>query len=255
MVITMSQKMNENSSGYDPLGCSTAKSQLDFSVSSRVELISKHYDLTGKRILDYGCGNGIYTQEIAKKADWVLGIDIEEKRLQEAIKKYKQENLEFRNCGIEELEIDEKFDVVISIEVLEHVSNEDIVLEKIRDLLVDDGEIIFFVPNKLYPFETHGARIFGRNIHFRGSFPFLSWAPRFIRRFFVQERIYTKRRLKRLFLNHGFQVLEFDYWMPPLDKINSRIARFVRKILRIIERTPLKAFGISIFCVARKDDL
>jgi len=33
------------------------------------------------KVLDIGCGNGAYTLEIARKADYVVGIDIEQERL------------------------------------------------------------------------------------------------------------------------------------------------------------------------------
>ncbi len=238
-------------------GAPTAKTRSDYTVSSRLGLISKYYDLSGKRILDLGCGNGVYTSEIAKMADSVLGIEANEEHLQDAIRLKEEEiieNLEFRCCRIENMDCDEKFDVVIMIEVLEHVFDEDAVLQKVRECLVDDGHLILFVPNKLYPFETHGMRIFGKNIHFKGSVPFLSWAPRFIRKHVVDERIYTKRHLKRLLLNNGFEVLAFDYFLPPLDLINQNVAGHVRRSLKFIERTPLKIFGISVFCLARKRD-
>lgn len=239
------------------IGAPTAKTKLDYAVSSRLGLINRYYDLSGKRVLDLGCGNGVYTAEIARIADSVVGIEAHEEYLQDAIRLKEEEdieNLEFKCCKIEELGCEEKFDVVIMIEVLEHVSDEYTILQKIRDCLVEDGYFILFAPNKLYPFETHGMRAFGRNINFKGSVPFLSWAPGFIRKHFVDERIYTTRSLTRLLLNSGFDVVAFDYFLPPLDLIDSKVAISARKFLSLIERTHLKIFGISIFCIARMSD-
>ena len=236
-------------------GAPTAKTKFDYAVTSRLDLISKYYDLSGKRVLDLGCGNGVYTAEIAKVADSVLGIEANERYYQDAIRLKEEErikNLELKCCRIEDLNCIEKFDVVVMIEVLEHIPDERLVLQKIRECLVEDGYFIMFVPNKLYPFETHGMRIFGRNIHFKGSVPLLSWAPTFIRRHVVDEKIYTKRGIKRLLNDNGFEAVAFDYFLPPLDLINNKIAGPIRGTLQFIERTPLKAFGISVFCIARK---
>lgn len=240
------------------IGAPTAKTKLDYAVSSRLGLINRYYDLSGKRVLDLGCGNGVYTAEIARIADFVVGIEAHEEYLQDAIRlkeKENLENLEFKCSKIEEFNCQGNFDVVIMIEVLEHVSDEYEVLQKIRECLTENGYFILFAPNKLYPFETHGMRVFGRNIHFKGSVPFLSWAPEFIRKHFVDDRIYTTRGLKRLLFNNGFDVVAFDYFLPPLDLIDGKIAVPFRRFFRLIESSPLKIFGISVFCIARKSDL
>jgi len=78
-------------------GAPTAKTKFDYAVTSRLDLISKYYDLSGKRVLDLGCGNGVYTAEIAKVADSVLGIEANERYYQDAIRlKEEEEDQEFR---------------------------------------------------------------------------------------------------------------------------------------------------------------
>lgn len=240
------------------LGGPTATTKFDYSVNSRISLMKKYYDFSGKRVLDLGCANGVYTAEISKIAGSVLGIEVNEKYLQDAIRLKNDnniENLEFRCCKIEDLDCEEKFDAVIMIEVLEHVSDEATILQKIGDCLKDDGCFILFAPNKLYPFETHGMGLFGRNVNFKGSVPFLSWAPGFVRKHFLDVRIYTRSGLRRLLKNNGLDIIVFDYFLPPLDRINAKTAKPLRKFLRIADRTPLKIFGISIFCIAKKSDL
>lgn len=240
------------------LGGPTAITRFDYSVNSRLSLMKQYYDFSGKKVLDLGCANGVYTAEISKIACSVLGIELNENYLQDAIRLKNDnniENLEFKCCKIEDLDCEEKFDAVIMIEVLEHVSDEDAILQKIGACLKDDGYFILFSPNKLYPFETHGMSLFGKNVNFKGSVPFLSWAPGFIRRYFLDVRIYTRWGLRKLLKNNGFDILVFDYFLPPLDRINAKTAEPLRKLLKIVDCTPLKIFGISIFCIAKKSDL
>jgi len=52
-----------------------------FAIKKRLGLAEKYITFNNMKVLDIGCGNGAYTLEIARKADFVVGIDIEQKRL------------------------------------------------------------------------------------------------------------------------------------------------------------------------------
>ena len=158
--------------------------------------------------------------------------------------------MKFECCSIEELEYKEKFDVAIMIEVLEHVTDEEVVLFKIKEHLSENRHLILFVPSKLYPFDH--IRVMGKNLHFKGSFPLFSWLPEFIRRRFVEERIYTRKRLKELLKKCGFEPLAFDYMPPSLDLLPKKMAKPPRKFLSVLSKTPLRIFEMSIFCLAVK---
>lgn len=103
----------------------------------------------------------------------------------------------------------------------------------------------------------HGAVINGKTISLGVlGFPFLSWAPEIIRQKYAGARIYTKRRLKHLLEGEGFEPICFDYYFPPLDKINQRIAENIRFIYTYASKLPnfVKTFlSISLFCVAVKE--
>jgi 2-polyprenyl-3-methyl-5-hydroxy-6-metoxy-1,4-benzoquinol methylase len=188
--------------GHMGFGEPTVHHRDDYAIESRLKLIKTFCALENKRILDIGCGNGFYTIEFAKVADFVIGIDINKQSIDQAIslsKEQKISNVVFKCSDIEKLKLNEKFDIVIMIEVLEHLPDIKNILKKIGYWLKDGGNLVLFVPNKLYPFETHGMRFFGRNINYLGSFPFLSWAPENVRKFFVDEKIFTVNSLKRIF--------------------------------------------------------
>src|SRR5437762_8414700 len=156
-----------------------------------MEKIDQTLDLRGMRVLDLGCGNGCYTQELAQRAESVCGIDLHMPHLQafrEAIPRVQgsAEHLPFAS---------ESFDVVTMIEVLEHTDCDTKVLAECFRVLKPGGLLALFVPNKFYPFESHPCRLgtfsLGRNV------PLVSWLPESFRRHICYARIYTRREIGR----------------------------------------------------------
>jgi len=85
-------------------------------------------------VLDIGCGNGALTYDLAKKANMVVGIDLNKKNIQIAKTRYSASNIEYR---VEDAVIylpDRNFDVVVLSNVLEHIKNRKEFLEKIKTL-------------------------------------------------------------------------------------------------------------------------
>ena len=147
------------------------------------------------------------------------------------------------------------FDVVIAIETLEHVKNQERALQEASRVLRKDGYLVTYVPNRLYPLETHGLTIGNKMIHgFHGSVPFFSWAPRFMRERFETARIYSKGEIVGTIERNGFIVQEVHYMYPPLDGLNNQFAKAIlRRYLAYLEGKSLtKRFGMSIFVLAQK---
>lgn len=72
-------------------------------------------------VLDIGCGNGALSYDVAKKANKVIGIDFNENNISFAKKKFSRNNIEYI-CGNALIDIpNEKFDVIILSNVLEHI--------------------------------------------------------------------------------------------------------------------------------------
>jgi len=228
-----------------------------YAIKKRLGKIWRYVDFTNKRILDVGCGNGAYTMEMAKVAKFVTGIDIEPLRLtifRKQKEKYRIRNLVIVEMSAEELRFkDETFDIITLIEVLEHVPNEKKCLEECKRVLKWGGQLILFVPNKLYPFETHGAKL--GKVKISNRIPFISWLPSQIHSRIANARVYMSWQIERLLERAGFRIGVVDWIYPPLDKIRLPLSvkNFYRKNLaKILELTPLRIFGVSILVIAQK---
>lgn len=257
--VTKDQKNQEIVAARYGLGAPSASSIDDFAVEKRRRQILKYISLEGKAILDAGCGNGLYTLTLANLAKESIGVDIRQVVLIEAIKNKARlnRNTEFIQALAESLPLhDSSFDVVLLIEMLEHVRSEERVLAEAKRVLKNEGYLLIYVPNKLYPFDEHGVRIGQRNIKglYGGSIPFFSWCPQLIRKKFERARIYTKGQIVKLVEEHGFTVQDVDYMYPPLDRLRGESRKDVlRKFMLVLECNRfLKRFGMSIFVLAQK---
>lgn len=98
-----------------------------------------------KKVLDYGCGSGYGSFLLSSVALNVVGVDIDSEAIKSAKNAYKSPNLKYTT--IKEL-VDTKFDVIISFQVIEHVSDVIEYLEKLKGLLYPDGYVLISTPNR-----------------------------------------------------------------------------------------------------------
>jgi len=86
------------------------------------------------KVLDIGCGNGALTFEIAKKAKKVVGIDLDKKNIKIAKKEYWAPNIKYLVGDATKDLPNQKFDVIILSNVLEHIESRVEFLQKIKNL-------------------------------------------------------------------------------------------------------------------------
>lgn len=130
----------------------------------RLGYITDRIDLTGKRVLDVGCGGGILSESMAEAGANVLGIDAGEGPIQVA-KLHRHESgvdVDYQLMTVEELAATspEPFDVITCLEMLEHVPDPASVVRTCRSLLKDDGQLFLSTINrnpKSYLFAVVGA--------------------------------------------------------------------------------------------------
>jgi hypothetical protein len=114
--------------------------------------------------------------------------------------------------------------------------------------------MVIFAPNRLYPLETHG--IFWRGKYRFGNIPLVNYLPDSLRRRLCPHaRAYTRGDIRRLFEGLAVEVIVHIQIYPGYDKIAARrpaLGAFLRRVTYALERTPLRAFGLSHFVVVEK---
>ena len=106
--------------------------------------------LSNISILDIGCGGGLMSEPLARLGAKVTGIDAVEKNVKSAQIHAEQNGLEinYLQSTVEELDNKNKFDVVLNLEVIEHVNNQELFVSKSCELLNDNGLIFIATINK-----------------------------------------------------------------------------------------------------------
>ena len=114
------------------------------------------------RLLDIGCGGGLLSEPMSRLGAEVTGIDASEKNIQVAKLHAKKNNLKinYLTASPENLKIDRKFDVILNMEIIEHVEDVDIFLKSCASLLKKEGIMFVATINKTlksYLFAIIGA--------------------------------------------------------------------------------------------------
>lgn len=115
----------------------------------RLNYIDARAHLTGKAVLDVGCGGGILSESMAQRgAASVLGIDMAEKSLavaQAHAHSAGADNVSYRCVSVEDLAVQtpQAFDVVTCMEMLEHVPDPASVIRACAKLVKPDGMVFF----------------------------------------------------------------------------------------------------------------
>jgi len=217
----------------------------------RFQMVRRWAKLGHRRILDVGCGVGMYTKAFLRETPEVFGIEVEHDRALEAREHTKRV---IQGLGEQLPFADETFDVVFSHEVLEHVADDRASVSEMARVTRPEGRIVIFVPNRLYPFETHG--VFWRGRYHFGNVPLINWLPGGLRdRLAPHVRAYTSRGLRRLLGGLPLRIVHHSQIYPGYDNIVSRaphLGRILRGVTYFLERTFLRAFGLSHFLVAEK---
>lgn len=140
---------------------------IDFSSLSSIKTISdkknqRCYEVLdireGKIVLDIGCGSGVKSLKYAKKGATVIGFDITRKSAEVSRKRtFEYPAAYFMVADAEYLPVKQScLDIVSCVDVIEHISNQDILISEIERVLKKDGLVLIQTPNKKNKYAMDG---------------------------------------------------------------------------------------------------
>jgi glycosyltransferase involved in cell wall biosynthesis/ubiquinone/menaquinone biosynthesis C-methylase UbiE len=167
------------------------------------------------KVMDAGCGSGVFSIYLALKKCIVLGIDGSEKMI-ELCKKYSQAKnlaISFQQAILPFDNVDnfDKQDVILCSSVLEYITDYEIVIEQFKELLNSNGILIISMPNRDSWYRKIEKYIFK-----------LTEKPPYYK--YIQHILTEKDFSKRL-KYYGFELQEFTYY--PNTTIFSRLLKLV----------------------------
>ena len=127
-----------------------------------LKLKNKIKPLENIKVLDIGCGGGLLSEPISRLGAQVLGIDASNKNINVAKLHAKKNNLKIKYlcASPENLKTNSEFDVILNMEIIEHVENVEYFLKSCSRLLKKNGIMFVATLNKTlksYLFAIIGA--------------------------------------------------------------------------------------------------
>ena len=191
------------------------------------KLENKKNPLKNIKILDVGCGGGLLSEPMCRLGATVTGIDASDKNINVAKIHSKKDNLKINYfCSSpEKFKINDKFDVILNMEIVEHVEDVNFFLKSCNKLLKKNGIMFVATLNKTlksYVFAIIGAEYI------------LRWLPigtHEWEKFLKPEDLISMQKKNNLKLDKlngmNFNFLK-DKWSVSDDKSVNYIAKFIK---------------------------
>jgi len=184
--------------------------------------------LKGFRILDVGCGGGLLCEPLARLGATVVGIDAVSENITTA-QKHALDNglsIDYQTSTIESFQKD-PFDVVIAMEIIEHVDNPALFLEHCDRLTQPDGCLIL---------STLNQTIFSAALGIFAAENILGWVPKgthswskFIRPRHLQQLLFKHKFEQQVYKGLSFKPLSRQWILSDNLDINYLVAAFRHK--------------------------
>ena len=196
-------------------------------IISSLKLANKNKPLEKVKILDIGCGGGLLSEPMYRLGADVVGIDASDKNIKVAKLHAKKNNLNIKYLceSPETLKINSKFDVILNMEIVEHVQDVEFFLKSCSNLLKKDGIMFVATLNKTiksYLFAIVGAEYI------------LRWLPIGTHEW---EKFVKPEDLIKILKKHGLKLASLDgvkfnvienEWKISSDKSVNYITKFIK---------------------------
>lgn len=202
----------------------------------QVDVLQKHLSLQKAKVLDIGCGGGLFLSLLKEEGAQVTGIELSDSRASYAVAKH---NLEIHKQPIEsdfwQEGYESYFDAVTLWDVIEHVNYPLLTLKSAVNVLKTGGLLLIDTPCRDSLYHQFGEityRVSG------GRFPtFLN--AMYSSHLFGHKQIFSTREMKELFSSCGLNVIELQKF----HELSFPYDFYLRKLLRseILVRLSLPA--------------
>ena len=160
--------------------------------------VTKHKILKGLEILDLGCGGGLVCEPLTRLGAKVTGIDFVKKNISIAKHHARVSKLDIKyiNQDLFSIKLKNKFDIILMLEVIEHLNNWESIVNKILKFLKPKGRVIFSTINR-----TIYSKIFAIYL----AEEVLKWIPRNTHKY---EKLVTPKELTYFLEKSNMKVLD-----------------------------------------------
>jgi 2-polyprenyl-3-methyl-5-hydroxy-6-metoxy-1,4-benzoquinol methylase len=170
-------------------------------------------DPSNRRLLDFGCGAGGFLREARNAGFEVMGLE-----LNRALARHVREALDipvFQGLVSDPAFADERFNVIVSSQVFEHLVDPPATLMELRRHLIDPGIVLIEVPNLLDIRERlrRGSLMDDSHLFY-----------------------FSARSLSRMLQECGFRVVKIHQGLRPYRFIGAGAARVPTSILEVAEK-------------------
>jgi ubiquinone/menaquinone biosynthesis C-methylase UbiE len=215
-------------------------------LQKRMALIQRYAGISGKHILDGGCGAGSYVIALQQSGANAWGVEYSPEKVAQFQLRYPEHPERVQQGDLERLPFaDATFDVALLNEVLEHVPDDSAALREVLRVIRPGGRLLIFSPNRRFPFETHGVNLRSTGRRLAPAIPFIPYIPIPIGRLFFEywARNYWPGELRRLAVDAGFRVVHTTYVWLTFENISGRQPGFIRALRPLLR-------GFSKICEA-----
>ena len=146
------------------------------------------------KVLDYGCGDGQFSQRILPRCDQVYGVDVSKSVIERAKKRFPEPMFLVIDPEKELPFPDGFFDTICAIDVMEHLLDTESVLFEFNRVLKPDGKVLI-ATNELCRLKLILIALFFHNTYFYPASPHI--------------RYFTRGSLEDLLRRKGFEVLRY----------------------------------------------